>query len=270
MERLFWFPSNDAGAVETTLRGFLARRGWFGSGERFERARPRGPYAGAGETLRLGVMPDGSGTLVRLSLDGPGGVRLGSDGPALDELALGAQEALANSLLELSFSWFEPRRIAAFKNPRRAASPRSAVEFLRRQGVNWLLCLDDRCRSLPGEEWTETLHLHLPDGEGPAPPQAREMAAGVEGALAQGRVVGVHCAEGMGRTGTALALLLAARGLPPQEALAEAERRRHPHFLLTPRQRASVTAFAPPPDASRGSAAQLPASAPRDEAGEKG
>ncbi len=240
MERLFWFPWNDPGAAEAALRGFLARRGWFHGDGRFERARPRGLYAGAGQSLRLEVRPDGSGTLVRLSLDGPGGVRLGADGPVLDDLARGAQEALANSLLGLNFACFDPGRVAAFRNPRRTPSSRAAVEFLRRQGVGWVLCMDDRCRSLPGEEWAETLHLHLPDGEGPAPPQAREMVSSVEAALARGRVVGVHCAEGMGRTGTALALLLASQGLPREEALAEAERRRSPYFVLNARQRASV------------------------------
>lgn len=260
MERLFWFPWNDAAAVETALRGFLARRGWFGAGDGFERARPRGLYAGSTQRARLQVRPDGGGALVHLALEAPGGTRLGGDARLLDELARGAQEALANHLLELNFSWFEPGRLAAFKNPCRAASPRFAVEFLRRQGVDWVLCLDDRCE--PGGEWTETLHSHLPDGEGPGATQAREMVSAVEAAMARGRVAGAHCAEGMGRTGTALALLLASRGLPPAEALAEAERRRKPYFTLNARQRASVAAFsagppsaslrAPPPDARTG------------------
>ncbi|MEM3085636.1 MAG: hypothetical protein QXT68_00645 [Halobacteria archaeon] len=243
MERLFWFPWNDAGAVETALRGLLARQGWFGSGSGFERARPRGLHAGAAQRVRLEVRRDGAGVLVRLAAEPLGGTQMGGDGGLLDELAREGQKALANHLLQLNFSWFEPGRLAAFKNPRRASSPRLATEFLRRQRVEWLLCLDDRCRSLPGEEWAETLHAHLPDGEGPAPGQAREVVSSIEGALGRGRVAGVHCAEGTGRTGTALALLLVARGLPEREALAEAERRRSPYFLLNSRQRAAVAAF---------------------------
>jgi ADP-ribosyl-[dinitrogen reductase] hydrolase len=88
-------------------------------------------------------------------------------------------------------------------------------------------------------------HLPVPD-MGVPPAQASgavpaELGA-VREALAQGQRVVVHCAAGLGRTGTVAAVLLVAQGLEPQLAIAQVRQAR-PGTLETAQQEAFVHAL---------------------------
>ncbi|MFM7533963.1 MAG: cyclin-dependent kinase inhibitor 3 family protein [Rubrivivax sp.] len=88
-------------------------------------------------------------------------------------------------------------------------------------------------------------HLPVPDmgvPTGGTPFGQQPELQAVRAALGRGERVLVHCAAGLGRTGTLAAGLLVAQGLSPQQAI-EAVRRVRPGTLETPGQEAWVHAL---------------------------
>ena len=67
--------------------------------------------------------------------------------------------------------------------------------------------------------------------------------AAVEQALAEGRIVAVHCGAGLGRTGTLLACYLVRRGLGPEESI-ERVRAVRPGSVETAQQELAVKRYA--------------------------
>jgi atypical dual specificity phosphatase len=116
---------------------------------------------------------------------------------------------------------------------------------LAAQGIGVVVNLHERAHApeqLAAHGLTE-LHLPVPDV---APPSMIQLAAGVEGiraALAAGQGVAVHCAAGLGRTGTLLACYLVSTGMDAASAIAWVRDMR-PGSVETRAQEAAVEAFA--------------------------
>ncbi len=89
----------------------------------------------------------------------------------------------------------------------------------------------------------DEIHLPVPDFTAPTPEQLADGVRAIHQGLAAGHSVAVHCAAGLGRTGTLLACYLVSTGLTAAEAIA-AIREVRPGSVETAEQQAAVEAFA--------------------------
>jgi atypical dual specificity phosphatase len=138
-------------------------------------------------------------------------------------------------------TWLEEGRLLGCAYPRRDA----ALAALASQGVSLLVNLHGqphRPDRLHRYGLTE-LHLPVPDFTPPSPDQLARGVTAMEGALAAGRRVAVHCGGGLGRTGTLLACFLVRRGLDADEAVARVRAAR-PGSVETAAQAAAIAAYA--------------------------
>jgi atypical dual specificity phosphatase len=87
------------------------------------------------------------------------------------------------------------------------------------------------------------VHLPVRDFTPPAPEQIEAGIEAIEAAVAAGQRVAVHCAAGLGRTGTLLACYLVRQGMDPDAAIARIRALR-PGSVETPEQVAAVHAYA--------------------------
>ena len=87
------------------------------------------------------------------------------------------------------------------------------------------------------------VHVPVPDFTAPTPDQLRCGVEAIQQALAANQRVAVHCAAGLGRTGTLLACYLVSTGMDPSAAIARIRSAR-PGSVETPEQEAAVSAFA--------------------------
>ena len=122
------------------------------------------------------------------------------------------------------------------------ARPRAAdAAWLRDQGIRAVLSLTEA--PPPELEGIETFHEPVPDMTPPSLDQLHRVVAYIDGVLNEGGAVVVHCAAGMGRTGTILAAYLVSRGHAADEAIG-AVRRARPGSIETAGQVTAVRQFA--------------------------
>ena len=138
----------------------------------------------------------------------------------------------------MDVTWIVERRVAAMSLP----WPED-VEELPSIGVRGVLSLTE---SIPaGLPHAALLHLHLPvrDFTAPAPDQLDEALDFMDRVIAEDGAVVVHCAGGLGRTGTVVAAWLVRHGWTVGDALREVRTRR-PGSVETREQEEALARFA--------------------------
>ena len=140
----------------------------------------------------------------------------------------------------MSLTWIVERRVAAMPMP----WP-DEIDELPSHGVRGVLSLTER--RPPGLPREGLRHLHLPvrDFTAPTQEQLTRAVAFMDGVLADGGAVVVHCAGGLGRTGTVIAAWLVRHGWTAEAAVGEVRRRR-PGSVETHEQEQAILRFARP------------------------
>ena len=139
------------------------------------------------------------------------------------------------------FSWIDRPHLAALAMPESAAD----LAWLRRQGVQLLISLTES--PLP-RHWINdaglmAVNVPVPDMEPPSDRQFDHILDTIRKANDVGMGVAIHCAAGLGRTGTVLAAYFVAKGLPPREAV-ERVRNLRPGSVETVDQERAIERFA--------------------------
>jgi len=139
------------------------------------------------------------------------------------------------------FSWVIDRKLAGLPRPGAFRPVEEDLDFLRVRGIGLLISLTERevDPAAARECGIEVRRISIVDFEAPTLEQQRAFVAAVDDAFANNRAVGVHCAAGIGRTGTMLATYLVATGRDPQAAIDEVRRLR-PGSIQTADQEQAV------------------------------
>lgn len=149
-----------------------------------------------------------------------------------------------NTPMQDGFSWVIEDQLAGMPRPGSSASLDDDLAFLTVQGIDLLVTLtsDALNPSFLAEYRIEALHLPVPDFHPPTLGQQLEFVEKVAGKLSDGGRVGVHCAAGMGRTGTLLATFLVYLGNTAEDAIARVRELR-PGSIETVAQEAAIQVY---------------------------
>lgn len=140
-----------------------------------------------------------------------------------------------------SHSWIQRKAVLACSYP----ASMESLALLAASGVSLVINLHPRGH-LPADlapHGLMELHLPVEDFTSPSPEQLLAGVQAIRSARAEGKRVAVHCAAGLGRTGTLLACYLVAEGAEPDAAI-HAVRNARPGSIETREQEDAVHAFA--------------------------
>lgn len=119
-------------------------------------------------------------------------------------------------------------------------------QWLRAQGIQLVVCLTE---DSPRRDWVNaaglfSMHLPIEDMQPPTQEQIDQGMAAIAKAITNQLGVGIHCAVGLGRTGTMIACWLVENdGLAPRDAITRVRRLR-PGSIETVEQEDAVIEFA--------------------------
>jgi atypical dual specificity phosphatase len=139
------------------------------------------------------------------------------------------------------FSWVEKPYLAAMARP----IDKEELNWLRAQGIQLIISLTESPlrRDWVNDAGLMTVHVPVVDFTPPAPEQLDHCLSVINRAIEQKFGVVVHCAAGLGRTGTLLAVWYVAQGLEPATAITKVREMR-PGSIETPEQERAVYNFA--------------------------
>ncbi len=150
-------------------------------------------------------------------------------------------EAERDQLILPNFSWVVPNAVAGTARP---FSP-AALTALAKHGIRAVVTLTEE--PLPADAVQQagltSIHLPIVDLAVPTLAQAQAAVTAITQWQAEGKPVAVHCAAGVGRTGTILACYLVSQGAAADDAISTIRRLR-PGSIETPEQEAFVRAYA--------------------------
>ena len=139
------------------------------------------------------------------------------------------------------FSWVDRPKLAALARPQSGDD----LHWLRRNGIDVLISLTESPlpRQWVNEAGLLSVTVPVPDMEPPTDRQFDHLLVTIRKANATGMGVAVHCAAGLGRTGTVLAAYFVATGLSARDALNKVRDLR-PGSVETTEQERAIERFA--------------------------
>lgn len=142
------------------------------------------------------------------------------------------------------FSWIVPGELAAMPLPGRDRPLDQDAAFLELERIRLLVSLteDPPDAVTLASHSIEQAHLPVQDYAPPTLEQMIEFVALVEGSVAAGSPVGVHCTAGLGRSGTMSAAYLVATGASADDAITIIRELR-PGSIETPSQVDAIRQF---------------------------